>query len=38
MHVQDDRKGQASWSLKIMFLAITVGPWLILMWLLWPRC
>jgi hypothetical protein len=37
MPVQDGRKGRASWSSEIMFLAITVGPWLVLMWLLWSR-
>jgi hypothetical protein len=22
---------------EIMFLAITVGPWIVLVWLLWPH-
>jgi hypothetical protein len=27
-------RGRLSW---IGFLVVTVGPWLVLIWLLWPR-
>ena len=26
-----------AWGSNILYLALTVGPWLVLVWLLWPR-
>jgi hypothetical protein len=25
------------WRAEILFLLLTVGPWIVLAWLLWPR-
>jgi len=25
------------WLLGLLFLILTVGPWIVLIWLIWPR-
>jgi hypothetical protein len=31
------RHGRRPWLAEIPLLAITLGPWFIMIWLLWPR-
>jgi hypothetical protein len=28
---------RTDWRSEILFLLLTVGPWIVLAWLLWPR-
>ncbi len=35
MKAQRARQGRRS---DILFLLLTVGPWVLMIWLLWPRC
>jgi hypothetical protein len=31
------RPGRNRWLSELAFLVLTVGPWLVMIWLLWPR-
>jgi hypothetical protein len=33
----DAGRGRKRWLSDLAFLAITVAPWVILIWLMWPR-
>jgi len=34
--IQGQRE-RTDWRSEILFLSLTVGPWVVLVWLLWPR-
>jgi len=34
--IQGQRE-RTDWRSEILFLLLTVGPWVVLVWLLWPR-
>jgi hypothetical protein len=36
VRIQDQRP-RSDWRSEIFFLLLTVGPWIVLVWLLWPR-
>lgn len=31
------QRARTDWRSDILFLLLTVGPWVVLVWLLWPR-
>jgi len=31
------QRARTDWRSEILFLLLTVGPWVVLVWLLWPR-
>jgi hypothetical protein len=37
VRTEDQRHGMKRWLSEIPFLVITLGPWVVMIWLLWPR-
>ena len=33
----DPRPGRKRWLSELLFLVSTLGPWFVMIWLLWPR-
>jgi len=31
------QRARTDWRSEILFLSLTIGPWIVLVWLLWPR-
>lgn len=31
------RRARTDWRWELLFVLLTVGPWVVLVWLLWPR-
>jgi hypothetical protein len=31
------QRARTDWRSEILFVLLTVGPWVVLVWLLWPR-
>ena len=31
------QRARTDWRSEILFLLLTLGPWVVLVWLLWPR-
>ena len=31
------QRARTDWRWEILFVLLTVGPWVVLVWLLWPR-
>ena len=37
VRTEGPRHGRKRWLSEITFLVLTLGPWVVMIWLVWPR-